>query len=95
MNLFWTLVLTCASAIVGTSFCFYLLRKVEAIQWLLQHILGLILMHSDLKLKCAAPLRKLVLRTDEKLQNNLKLSRFHDSVCHLPYAIDTASGRRY
>ena len=78
MNLFSTLVLTCTSAIVGSSFRFYFLRKaekVEPVQWVLEHILGLILRHSHVRLKCAPPLRKLVLRTDEKLQNNLQLSR--------------------
>jgi hypothetical protein len=32
MNLFWIIVLTCTSAIVGTSFCFYLLRKADEIE---------------------------------------------------------------
>jgi len=41
MNLFWILAFTCTSVIIGTSFCFYLLRKtdeVESTQWLLEHI---------------------------------------------------------
>jgi hypothetical protein len=41
MNLFWIIVLPCTSAIVGTSFCFYLLRKadkIEPVQWPIEHI---------------------------------------------------------
>ena len=42
MNLFWIILLTCTSTIIGTSFCFYLLRhvdEVEPAQWLLEQVI--------------------------------------------------------